>query len=88
MSSSAAVPPALPVLAANASKTVAATYAKDLAAYNTFWKNYYAAPIQLPLPAGWNVVTGDFDGSGAMRSLRVSGDVTGPDLKLSGADSA
>ncbi len=81
-------PPAQPVLATNASKTVAAKYTKDLAAYNTFWKNYYAAPVQLSLRGGWNVVTGDLDGTGAMRSLLVYGDVTGPDLNLSSADSA
>lgn len=81
-------PPALPVLPANATKTVAAAFARELAAYNTFWKNYHATPVQLSLRAGWNVVTGDLDGTGAMRSLLVYGDVTGPDLNLSGADSA
>ena len=81
-------PPAQPVLAANASKAVAARYAKDLAAFNSFWKTYYASPVPLSLRPGWNVVTGDLDGTGAMRSLLVYGDATPPDLNLSGADSS
>ncbi len=81
-------PPAQPVLPANATRAVAAKYAKDLAAFNTFWKNSYATPVPLSLRAGWNVVTGDLDGTGAMRSLLIYGDVTGPDLNLSGADTS
>jgi len=81
-------PPAQPVATDNPTKAVAKKYAQDLAAYNTFWKNYYASPVLLSLRAGWNVITGDFDGTGALRTLLIYGDVAAPDINLTGPDSS
>ncbi len=61
-------------------------YNKDLAAYNTYWKNYYNAPVKLSLREGWNIVTGDLDGTGNMRTQLIYGDTIAPDLNLTSPD--
>ena len=91
------IPPTLPVPPvpptgtptkeqAAAYKTATDKYNKDLASYNTYWKNYYNTPVKLSLREGWNVVTGDLDSTGKMRSQLIYGDTQTPDLNLTSPD--
>lgn len=73
-------PPAPP---AGATTLQLANYAKANA---TYWKNYYNTAVKLSLREGWNVVTGDLDGTGNLRTQLIYGDITGPELKLTSPD--
>ena len=70
--------------AANAAATD--KYNRELAGYNTYWKNYYNTPVKLSLREGWNMVTGDLDGTGNMRTQLIYGDTIAPDLNLTSPD--
>ena len=45
-----------------------------------------SAPVKLSLREGWNVVTGDLDGTGNLRTVLIYGDITPPDLRLTAPD--
>jgi len=87
-------PPVPPVLltgnltAAQIAANKAATdkYNKELSSYNAYWKNYYNTPVKLSLREGWNVLTGDLDGTGKMRSQLIYGDTIAPDLNITSPD--
>ena len=51
-----------------------------------YWTNYYNTPVKLSLREGWNVVTGDLDGTGNLRTVLIYGDITPPDLRLTAPD--
>jgi hypothetical protein len=61
-------------------------YLSDLKAYNTYWSTYYNTPVKLSLREGWNIVTGDLDGTGQMRTQLIYGDTIAPDLNLTAPD--
>ena len=63
-----------------------AQYNADVANFNTYWKNYYNLPVKLSLRSGWNVVTGDLEGTGTMRTQLIYGDRQSPDLNLTSPD--
>lgn len=69
-----------------ANKAATDKFNKDLAAYNTYWKNYFNTPIKLSLREGWNMVTGDLDGTGNMRTQLIYGDTIAPDLTITSPD--
>ncbi len=69
-----------------ANKAATDKYNKDLASYNTYWKNYYNTPVKLSLREGWNIVTGDLDGTGNMRTQLIYGDTIAPDLNITSPD--
>lgn len=47
---------------------------------------FYKTPVKLSLRQGWNLVTGDLDGTGKARTQLIYGDVTPPDLNLTSPD--
>lgn len=65
-----------------ANKSAMDKYNRELASFNTYWTNYYNTPVKLSLREGWNVVTGDLDGTGGMRTQLIYGDTIAPDLNL------
>lgn len=66
-----------------ANKSAMDKYNRELASFNAYWANYYNTPVKLSLREGWNVVTGDLDGTGKMRTQLIYGDTIAPDLNLS-----
>src|SRR5262245_48370503 len=69
-----------------ANSAATAKYNSDLKAYNTYWTNYYNSPVKLSLREGWNIVSGDLDGTGKSRTQLIYGDITPPDLNLTAPD--
>lgn len=61
-------------------------YNTDLKAYNAYWSSYYNTPVKLSLREGWNIVSGDLDGTGKSRSQLIYGDSIAPDLNLTAPD--
>jgi hypothetical protein len=66
--------------------------ATQLAQYATALKNYYKTPLKLSLREGWNLVTGNLDGttnpdgSPHLRTQLIYGDITPPELNLTQPD--
>jgi hypothetical protein len=74
-------PPAAPLPGATSRQV--ATYQRNLTNY---WRTYYNTPVKLSLRTGWNLVSGDFDGTGNIRSQLIYGDTTRPELNLTSPD--
>jgi hypothetical protein len=54
----------------------------------TLMTNYYKTQLKLSLRPGWNLVTGNLDGTNNLRTQLIYGDMTPPELNLTQPDPA
>lgn len=48
--------------------------------------NYYGQKVAIPIRAGWNLISGNLDNTGANRTLLVYGDITNPNINVTSPD--